>query len=160
MKISGVMRRAIVCLLLVVVGCTGAVEEWRAQLGDPDPAVRRAAIRALEASPDAAAELPALEHALDDGDASVRVAAALVIQKIAPRNTSYEWAIPTLIALLSDRRASIRALAARTLGDVGLADSRVESALQRSLRDSRPAVRKAAQQAQKKIQSRYAGAAQ
>lgn len=183
MKTSAAFRRVIICQLLIMVGCTSDVEKWHAQLGDPDPDVRRAAIRTIEASSDVAAQLPALVHALDDGDASVRVTAALAVQKIDPRSTTYvpvlteslraghgpvflevgrmgaaaEWAVPTLVANLSDGRPSIRALAAQTLGEIGVADNKTKSALERSLRDDRPTVRKAAQHALEQIQAKNRG---
>jgi HEAT repeat protein len=124
--------------------------------------------------------MPVLERSLADAEASVRVAAALTIQKIEPTNHAFtgvliealraghgpvflevsrmkpaaDWAIPTLIVLLGDSRASIRALAARTLGDVGVVDRSVKSALERSQRDDHPAVRKAAQSALERTASK------
>jgi HEAT repeat protein len=141
---------------------------------DPDLEVRENAVDALAQKGSAAkSSASALEQALDDSEVSVRLKAALAIRAIDPANRSYvpvfveslraghgpvflevgrmgveaDWAVPTLVALLSDRRATIRALAARTLGTIGVADGSVESALQRSLRDDHPTVRKAAQQA-------------
>jgi HEAT repeat protein len=146
---------------------------------DSDVEVREIASSALgQMGPAAAASRPALESALEDRDLPVRLAAALAIQKIAPTSRSYErvliaslraghgpvflevgrmgtdadWAAPTLVALLSHPKSPIRALAAQTLGEIGVADSNVKSALQRSLRDDHPAVRKAAQQALEQIQ--------
>jgi HEAT repeat protein len=148
---------------------------------DPVVEVRECAIIALGSKgATAKSSLQVLEHSLADVEASVRVAAALAIQKIEPADDAYagvliealraghgpvflevsrmkpaaDWAIPTLIALLSDSRASIRALAARTLGDVGATGRSVESALARSLRDNHPAVRKAAQNALERIASK------
>jgi HEAT repeat protein len=57
------------------------------------------------------------------------------------------WAVPTLVALLADSRASIRALAAQTIGKVGSDDQAALAALRRGLRDNSPAVRKACQRA-------------
>ena len=141
---------------------------------DPDIEVREFAGASLgQLGPAAAASMPALESALNDPELPVRLAAARAIQKIDPASRSHEpvliaslraghgpvflevgrmradaeWAVPTLVKLLSHRKATIRALAARTLGEIGVADGKVESALQRSQRDDHPTVRTAAQQA-------------
>jgi len=140
-----------------------------------DVEVRQIAVEAL-AQKGSAAEtvLPPLERALADPELSVRLKAALAIRKIDPESESYrpvlldslraghgtvflevgrmgtdaQWAVPTLVTVLSsDRRPSIRALAASTLGRIGASTSKVESALRRALRDQSPAVRTAAQQA-------------
>ncbi|MEX2092267.1 MAG: HEAT repeat domain-containing protein [Pirellulales bacterium] len=151
---------------------------------DPDAGVRECAAVALGSLKAASvASLPVLDTLLDDPESSVRIAAALAIQKIDPRHESYvavltdalkaghgpvflevgqmgagaEWAVPMLVTKLSDPRASIRALAARTLGKIGVADSKTKSALKRSLRDDRPAVRKAAQHALEQIQGKNRG---
>ena len=132
-------------LCLFALGCSSATDRLLAQLGDPDPKVRGVAARALgESSMDAGVTVPALVKALDDREPTVRLAVALAIAKIDPRNESYvpvltesllvghgpvfvevgrmgadaKWALPTLVKLLSDQRASIRALAAQTLGQI------------------------------------------
>ena len=152
---------------------------------DPDVEVREVAVSALGSLESRApSSLPALEQALQDPEVSVRVAAALAIQKTDPRNKSFapvlseslraghgplfieigrmgadaDWAAPTLVALLSDRRASIRALAAATLGKIGVADNNVKLALEQRLRDSHLAVRNAALRALEQIQSMSAAA--
>jgi HEAT repeat protein len=61
------------------------------------------------------------------------------------------WAVPTLTALLSDRRPSIRALSAQALGEIGRPARSAEVALQKCLRDDQPSVRKAAQNALQQI---------
>ncbi len=151
---------------------------------DPDIEVKEVVITSLGSMGSrATTSLPALEQSLLDSELSVRVAAALAIEKIDPRSKSYvpvfteslraghgpvflevgrmgtdaEWAVPTLVALLSDRRASIRALAADTLGKIGVADGNVKAALERSLRDDSPGVRKAAQRALEQTQGKNRG---
>jgi HEAT repeat protein len=126
----------------------------------------------------------ALEKALGDPEVSVRLGAAKALQKIDPESTSYvpvildalnagngaifldvgqmgasaKWAVPTLVKLLSHPQAGIRALAARTLGKIGVATTQGESGLSRSLRDTDPSVRKAAQRALAQIQPQTAAA--
>ncbi len=111
-----------------VAGLTTAV-------GDAEPAVRELAITTLgEIGPEAEASLPALEQALHDENTSVRTAAALAIDSIEPNSRIHwpvliealrrgdgpvflaigrtgergAWAVPTLAALLSERRPTIR----------------------------------------------------
>jgi hypothetical protein len=146
---------------------------------DGDLDVRELAIAALGHLGTAAKlSAPALEQALADPELSVRLCAALALQKIEPVSQSYvpvilealnaghgtvflevgrmgtdaKWAVPTLIKLLSHQQAGIRALAARTLGQIGVAASDAESPLKQSLRDGDPAVRRAAKKALQQIQ--------
>jgi HEAT repeat protein len=63
------------------------------------------------------------------------------------------WAVPTLTALLSDGRPSIRALAAKALGGIGPPARDAERALKQCLRDPEASVRKAAQNALRQINS-------
>jgi len=147
---------------------------------DADVEVRETSLTALgRIGPAAKSSLPSLEQSLDDPELSVRVAAALASQKIDPGNATFvpvildalraghgpvflevermgpkaAWAVPTLVKLLADERASIRALAARTLGEIGVAEGGVKSALERGLRDNSFAVRKAAQRSLQQIPS-------
>jgi len=168
-------RLAICGLWLLAVGCredsTNALIE---QLGDSDPRVRRAAIDALADEPgDVAVTVPALARVLADTDTSVRLSAAVALQKIDAGNPSFppvliesleaghapmflevgrmgrdaEWAVPTLLKLLSHPQPQIRGLAARALGEIGIADTSVTAALERRQRDEAPAVRRAAERA-------------
>jgi HEAT repeat protein len=165
MKIRESVRQFSVLLLLAIAhGCGRDDEAWRTGLADPDPSIRRAAVRAVVVLPDSAAILVPL---LNDADPTVRLAAALSLLKIDPKNTvcrpviaqalregqgptfvavgacgaSAKWAIPTLCHLLSDRRPSIRALSAKTLAEIGTLDKEVESSLRRALSDESSAVR-------------------
>jgi len=160
-----------------VAGLAGAVDH-------SDFAVRELAITTLgEIGVEAKASLPALEQALRDENKSVRTAAALAIDLIEPNSRVHlpvliealrsgdgpvflavgrmgargAWAVPTLTALLSDRRPSIRALAAKALGGIGPAARDAERALKQSLRDPEVSVRKASQNALRKINSPNAG---
>jgi HEAT repeat protein len=165
--------------LLAVAGCTGGDDGWRTQLGDPDPNVRRAAIRTVELLPDSAIAVSALVPVARDADQRVRVAAALAILKIDPQNLVCRpeieralrngegpvfialgrcgdrgtWAVPTLVELMQDRRAPIRALSAQTLGELGATNEKVDSSLRRGLRDDSPAVRSACERALERLTS-------
>jgi HEAT repeat protein len=161
----------------VVAGLTDAA-------GHSDSAVRELAITTLgEIGPEAKSSLPDLERALHDENASVRTAAALAIDSIEPSSRIHlpvlteslrrgdgpvflavgrmgergAWAVPTLAALLSDRRPSIRALAAHALGEIGPPAHDAERALQQCLRDPEASVRKAAQSALRQINAPNAG---
>lgn len=152
-----------------------------AACGDEELEVRERACESLgQFGPAAEAGLVALEQALKDGQRPVCLAAAMAILRVAPGHEAAEdvvghalrsgdgpvflavgrmgtdaaWATPTLVALLSDSRPAIRALAAHTLGEVGVADDRVFAALTRSQGDRRPAVRDAATRALAEIRSR------
>jgi HEAT repeat protein len=145
---------------------------------DPDLEVREAAVTSLShLGSSAKSSLSALEESLRDPEASVRLLAAMAIQKIDPQSKSYAtvildslnagdgptfldvgqmgsaatWAVPTLIKLLSHPRTGIRALAARTLGDIGSGAIDAQSALKQALRDPNPAVRNAAERALNRI---------
>jgi HEAT repeat protein len=162
-------------LCLLTVGCSGGSSDALIeQLGHRDPQVRRSAIQALaEQYGDDAAIVPALEPVLSDPDMAVRLSAALALQRIDPGNESSrpviieslraghatmflevgrmgsdaEWAVPTLLKLLRYPQPQIRGLAARALGEIGVANDDVEAALEKRLRDEAPAVRRAAQRA-------------
>ena len=163
---------------------TVAVAGLAAAAEDNDFAVRELAITTLgEIGPEAKASLPALEKALLDENTSVRTAAALAIDSIEPNSQVHcpvltealrrgdgpvflavggigargAWAVPALTALLSDRRPSIRALAAHALGEIGPAARDAERALQQCLRDPEAIVRKAAQNALREITAPDAG---
>jgi HEAT repeat protein len=147
-------------------------------IGDSNPAVRELAITTLgQIGPDVKAALPAIESSLHDEHPSVRTAAALAIDSIDPNTQIHlpvliealrrgdgpvflavgrmaergAWAVPTLVALLSDRRPPVRALAAKSLGEIGPPARSAEGALQKRLRDDQPSVRKAAKNALQQI---------
>jgi HEAT repeat protein len=138
---------------------------------DSDTTVRELSVSALGKMKGAAGKsLPALEHALSDSEVSVRVAAALAIHDLDPKRDSYRrvlinslqagngpvflavgqmgkeaaWAVPTLVKLSSYPQAAIRALSARTLGEIGVFTDKAQFALQRLAHDENAAVRNAA----------------
>ncbi len=146
---------------------------------DSDQFVRRAAIEALrQRTPPAVAQLPQILPALEDPELSVRLAAAVTIQKldasesrsqslliealrggeggvfldVAELGPHAKWAVPTLKQLLAHPDTKIRALAAFTLGKLGPAAIDAESALQRATKDQEEIVRKRATQALELIQ--------
>jgi HEAT repeat protein len=126
---------------------------------------------------------PALRKALGDSAADVRLKAALAISAIEPADQSCrrvlleslqagdgpvfleigrigsraDWAVATLVVKLSDRRPSIRALAARTLGEIGVSGKEVETALQRAQHDQTPSVRNAATESLRRLEELAAG---
>jgi HEAT repeat protein len=151
---------------------------------DADPAVRELAITTLgRFGPGAHDALPALEQALRDENPSVRTAAALAIDSIEPNSQVHQhvlieslragdgpvfisvgqmgeraaWAVPTLASLLSDRRPTVRALAAKALGGIGPSAREAERALRQCLRDPEASVRRAAQNALRQIKSSDGG---
>jgi HEAT repeat protein len=148
---------------------------------DSDAEVQRLAIdalgnRGLSAEP----SVPALKAALADDDPRIRVRAALAICRIAPSDEVYvpvltsamrdgdgrllqevgmlgkdaAWAVPTLVELLTHESAPMRALAAQTLGQIGVSHAGVEAALDRASRDSNVAVQSAARFAIRQIRAR------
>jgi HEAT repeat protein len=163
---------------------TVAVAGLAAAAEDNNSAVRELAITTLgEIGPEAKASLPALEKALRDENTSVRTAAALAIDSIEPNSQVHRpvliealrrgdgpvflavgnmgergaWAVPALTSLLSDRRPSIRALAAHALGGIGPAARDAQRALQQCLQDPEASVRKAAQHALVQMNAPNAG---
>lgn len=166
--------RLLLFMLPAIGGCGGDRGSTNARLEDPDPRIRREAIRDLASANGATGDaLPHLLARLEDGDSSVRVAAALAIHEFDPTNAACrpvietallqgqgpvflaiaaegpksEWAVPTLLTLMQDRRPAIRALSARSLGEIAPKDTRVVKALRRGLRDESRAVRRACEQA-------------
>jgi vesicle coat complex subunit len=155
-----------------------AVTEIAALVRDPAPAVRQAACRALgDIGQSATAHVADLEAALADEAWPVRLAAAFAILKLEPKSDAPHaalneamakgeggtivaigqlgedaaWAVPTLIALLNDRRPGTRRLAAEALGTIGPAASAARSSLESATRDSDDRVRAAAEQALERI---------
>jgi len=89
---------------------------------------------------------PGLIEALEAGHAAMFLEVGRMGQEAA-------WAVPTLVKQLSHPQPQIRALAARALGEIGVADGDVEAMLERRLRDDAPAVRKAVRRALEQIQA-------
>jgi HEAT repeat protein len=152
--------------------------------GDSDAEVQRLAIDALgNRGPSAKSSLPALKAALEDDDPRVRVRAGLAICQIEPDDESFVpvltstmrdgdgrlmqevgtlgedagWAVPTVIELLSHQSAPMRALAAQTLGRIGVADGDVVAALDRASSDPNVAVQSAAKFALRQIRATSRG---
>ncbi|MFM7348641.1 MAG: HEAT repeat domain-containing protein [Erythrobacter sp.] len=80
-----------------------------ASLGDPDPSVRRRAVQALGAAPDAAARLAS--HLREEPDASVRDAAFLALAGLGTRAAAEAAA-----SLLTEPDAALRSGAFEALG--------------------------------------------
>jgi HEAT repeat protein len=155
----------------VVAALVGAV-------ADADVGVSQAAITTLGRFGEAAKPaVPVLEGSLSHSESRLRLAAARSLAKIDPQSTRYQqeflealregngpvflevgrmgkkaqWAVPTLVELLNHQQTHVRALAAQTLGEIGIASDEITSALQRRLQDSEPSVRHAAQSAIKRL---------
>ena len=91
-----------------------AVPMLTESLWDADSSVRLFAISALRhVGPEAKTAIPALAERLRDGDANVRNAAVHLLERVGPE------AIPSLTALLSDKEAYVRELAAKGLQQIG-----------------------------------------
>jgi HEAT repeat protein len=150
-------------------------------VADHNIEARRLAIDVLgQIGPGASASLPTLKAALADQEPTVRMRAAIAIQRIAPEERSFvpvlvsamragqgrillhvgamgadgAWAVPTLMELLSHDSPQMRALAAQTLGRVGLPASDARAALERAARDPNAAVQSAARGAMQRIQGK------
>ena len=143
---------------------------------DQDREVRRIAYTALGSMPDSDQSVR-LETGLQDPELSVRMAVAYSLLKQNPEHPGailvleqamkmgdggvivaigrekYDWAVPTLIDLLRDRRPGTRRLAAESLGKIGQAAKPALSALKRAKKDRDDRVRAAAIAAESAIQN-------
>lgn len=146
---------------------------------DSDSEVRRWVCRTLgELGETASPAVPALEGALKDSETAVRRSAAFALQKLAPDSKAYrlelsdamldgdggvivalpklspkpDWAIPSLVKLLKDRRPGTRRLAAEALGEIGISSTEVQPALETAAaKDADDRVRESAAYALQKI---------
>ncbi len=151
-----------------------AVEALRSTLHDPETQVRRVCCTALgKTGVVDESTLAALRECLDDTELPVQMAAAFALQRLDPADessvpvltkaiqmgeggtivavgamgTRAEWAVPTLITLLKDRRPGIRRLAAEALGRIGSNSEETSAALRKSLSDADDRVREQVQSA-------------
>jgi hypothetical protein len=76
-----------------------------------------------------------------------------LLQEVGTLREDAAWAVPTVIELLSHESAPMRALAAQTLGRIGVTDGGVEAALDRASRDPNVAVQTAAKFALRQIRA-------
>jgi HEAT repeat protein len=98
------------------------VQDAMAQLKDPDPQARQAAVMMLSlAGPKASGALPALLEVLKDPVSDVRAFAALALADIDPTGADVGTALERL--LVSDVDGSPRAAAAAALGKIGRSES-------------------------------------
>jgi HEAT repeat protein len=155
-------------------------------VADSDAEVQRLSIDALgQFGPASKSSLPALKAALKDEDSRVQVRAAMAMRRIDPQDESAvpvltaamrkgdgrllqevgtmrgdaEWAVPTLVQLLSYESAPLRALAAQTLGRIGTSAGGAKGALERATNDANPAVQIAARHALRSIEVGVGGEA-
>lgn len=137
-----------VCRTLGELGeiATPAVPALEGALKDSETAVRRSAAFALQKlAPDTKAYRLELSDAMLDGDGGVIVA----LPKLSPKP---DWAIPSLVKLLKDRRPGSRRLAAEALGEIGIPSPEVQPALETAAaKDADDRVRESAAQALQKI---------
>ncbi len=110
--------------------------EWQADLRDPAPRARAAALSALAFFGEAA--VPRLAEGLRDPDPDVRVSAARGIGQVGP--TAAE-ALPALVRALRDGEPRVRFDAAVALGRVGAVARDAVPALTRALTDPAGEVR-------------------
>lgn len=109
-------------------------------LGDPEPAVRREAVRLVARSAPTPGLLLTLERALTDERELARRSAAM--DALAAMGKP---AVPLLARLATDSRAGVRRLAVDALGMARIPDA--ADILERAARDPQPAVRAAALEA-------------
>jgi HEAT repeat protein len=136
------MRRSLLCVLLLTClgfDWPGKVHRLQQELEHAEPARRRELVGQLPQY-GAPAIADAVLFALEDSDASVRLAAAAVAGRV--RLTQ---ATPILLDWLDDKEADTRGGAASALGLIG--DARSLAPLTRALGDSAAEVRRAACQA-------------
>jgi HEAT repeat protein len=88
--------------------------------------------------------VPVLAAAMRGGDGRVML-------QVGCMGAEAEWAVSTLIELLSHESPQLRALAARTLGQIGPAASAAAPALERATKDPNGAVQGAAKAALDRI---------
>jgi HEAT repeat protein len=104
--------------------------------------------------PKAAAALPSLEKGLKSDDPVMRLASMWAIFRIKPGDKAVAAAaVPLLITGLDHEKEAVREEIAVSLGDIGPAASAAVPALTKTLQDSSPAVRAAAEAALKKIKA-------
>jgi HEAT repeat protein len=139
-------RPAVVVAVVVAVSlaATGSVFLIRvlqssrvdAELRDPNPAVRVAAIRRLDVDADA----DRLLSTLKDSDSDVRLLSAMRLgeRPVGTVATAAEKLAPGLVEAFKDRHAGVRRAAAESLGELWPA---TEKALTDALTDSDPRVR-------------------
>ncbi|MDX1969819.1 MAG: HEAT repeat domain-containing protein [Planctomycetaceae bacterium] len=148
-------------------------------VNDSDSEVRRWVCRTLgELGEIASPSVPVLEGALKDSETAVRRSAAFALQRLAPDSKAYrlelsdamldgdggvivalpklspkpDWAIPSLVKLLKDRRPGTRRLAAEALGEIGISSTEVQPALETAAaKDADDRVRESAAHALQKI---------
>ncbi len=104
----------LILVTMFVAGCGGRpTADCVAQLKAPDAAQRLHAVRQLgERTAESSVVVPALSHALRDGDAFVRRDAAHALARFGPEARP---AVPTLRVLLKDRNAAVRKAAGAAL---------------------------------------------
>jgi HEAT repeat protein len=108
-------RRALLVIVVAVAGSVVLVLALRsspvdAELRDPHPAVRAAAVRRLDVNADADRLLPSLN---DDENSDVRLLSAM---RLGERRYGTPATIAGLIDALKDRHAGVRRAAAEALG--------------------------------------------
>ena len=130
-----------------------AVSDIIELLREEDPNIRFTSGYALgQIGPPAMAAVPHLRRMLQSRDGREKTVAAWALVKIAPDPETVRIAIPLLAtALQKSERPDMRAVVAKTLGEIGTGSQAALTALNDARKDSDESVRKAAEEALGKL---------
>ena len=136
----GVFGRFTVPMALAKIGSVAVPEIERAMNEHGSARVRRGCAKALGMMGPAAGEAAdALQKALHDPDADVRMAAAESLGRIGHENAADR--VPVLEKAVSDSDESLKGRAIRELGQIGPSAKKATPTLRAALHDSEPGIR-------------------
>jgi HEAT repeat protein len=122
-----------------------SVPALKLALQDPEPRVRlRAALSMARINPQERSFMPTIVSSMREGDGKT-------LLEIGAMGPSAVWAVPALVELLGNPLPQVRVLAANDLGHIGPGASSALPALRGALQDANPAVKRAAEEASKRI---------
>ena len=144
---------SLVALAEIGVDSQPAVSDIIELLREEDPNIRFTSGYALgQIGPPAMAAVPHLRRMLQSRDGREKTVAAWALVKIAPDPETVRIAIPLLAtALQKSERPDMRAVVAKTLGEIGTGSQAALTALNDARKDSDESVRKAAEEALGKL---------
>lgn len=138
--------RRLACVALGEIG-TGGKAVLEKALADPEFSVQLAAAFALlKIDPESESAISVLKKTMKLGEGGVIVS----VTQMGPKA---DWAVPTLVDLLRDRRPGIRRLAADGLGQIAVGNQSALTALKRAQQDPDDRVRDAAAKALERLRS-------